>query len=167
MFLSATINDKPVARAYTPVSSDDDIGRFDLVVKVYSQGNMSKHLDTLKIGDTILVQGPRGRLTYAGMGEFMIRGADGMESRKVKRVGMMAGGTGITPMLQVSPHQHFALCWSALIAFFQLFISSNASRFHATRRAARRLMTVLVLLFIVYTPGDQCNLEEPRRSNPN
>jgi cytochrome-b5 reductase len=101
MFLSATINDKPVSRAYTPVSSDDDVGRFDLVVKVYPQGNMSRHLDSLNVGDTILVQGPRGRLTYAGMGEFLIRGADGVQSRNIKRVGMMAGGTGITPMLQV------------------------------------------------------------------
>ena len=34
MWLSANIADKPCARAYTPVSSDDDVGFFDLVVKV-------------------------------------------------------------------------------------------------------------------------------------
>ena len=81
MYLSATIEDKPVSRAYTPTSSDDDIGHFDLVIKVYlplkpflpqshthtsqhtqvyPQGKMTQHLDSLKIGDTILVQGPKG-----------------------------------------------------------------------------------------------------------
>ena len=34
MWLSAKIDDKLVLRAYTPVSSDDDVGFFDLVVKV-------------------------------------------------------------------------------------------------------------------------------------
>ncbi len=34
MFLSAIIGDKPCSRAYTPTSSDDEIGYFDLVVKV-------------------------------------------------------------------------------------------------------------------------------------
>ena len=34
MFLSAEVNGKPCARAYTPVSSDDEIGYFELLVKV-------------------------------------------------------------------------------------------------------------------------------------
>ncbi len=42
-----------------------------------------------------------GRLTYKGNGEFSIKSGDGFVTRKVKSVGMMAGGTGITPMLQV------------------------------------------------------------------
>ena len=42
-----------------------------------------------------------GRLTYKGNGEFSIKSGDGFVTRKVTSVGMMAGGTGITPMLQV------------------------------------------------------------------
>jgi len=34
--ISHTINDKVVQRSYTPTSSDDDRGFFDLVVKVRS-----------------------------------------------------------------------------------------------------------------------------------
>jgi cytochrome-b5 reductase len=59
MFLSATINEKPVSRAYTPVSSDDDVGYFELVVKVYPTGTMTKYLDSLNLGDSILVCGPK------------------------------------------------------------------------------------------------------------
>ena len=33
MFLSAEVNGKPCARAYTPVSSDDEIGYFELLSK--------------------------------------------------------------------------------------------------------------------------------------
>jgi hypothetical protein len=49
MFLSATIEDKPVSRAYTPVSSDDDVGHFDLVVKVYPNGMLPWAIFILKL----------------------------------------------------------------------------------------------------------------------
>jgi cytochrome-b5 reductase len=32
--IQATIGDKVITRSYTPTSSDDDLGHFDLVVKV-------------------------------------------------------------------------------------------------------------------------------------
>jgi hypothetical protein len=35
MHLSAVVNGKKVVRPYTPVSSDDDVGYFDLVIKTY------------------------------------------------------------------------------------------------------------------------------------
>ena len=34
MYLSARINDELVIRPYTPVTSNDEIGYFDLVIKV-------------------------------------------------------------------------------------------------------------------------------------
>lgn len=57
--LSAMINEELVIRSYTPVTSDDDEGYVDLVIKVYKKGvhpkfpdggKMSQHLDSLKIG---------------------------------------------------------------------------------------------------------------------
>ena len=48
---------------------------------------MTQYLDNMKIGDTILVSGPKGRFNY--------------EKNKYNKLGMIAGGTGITPMLQV------------------------------------------------------------------
>ena len=33
---------------------------------------MSQYLDTLKVGDTVDIRGPAGKLTYLGRGEFFI-----------------------------------------------------------------------------------------------
>ncbi|CBJ30200.1 conserved unknown protein [Ectocarpus siliculosus] len=98
---------KIVTRSYTPTSSDINLGHVDFVIKVYRPnehpkfpdgGKMSMHLERLKIGDTVDMRGPKGNLTYLGTGNFSIRRRD---DRQVRKLGMMAGGTGITPMLQV------------------------------------------------------------------
>ncbi|XP_049864952.1 NADH-cytochrome b5 reductase 2 isoform X2 [Pectinophora gossypiella] len=113
--LSAKINDDLVIRAYTPVSSDDDKGYVDLVIKVYFKnvhpkfpegGKMSQHLENMKLGDTIDVRGPSGRLQYADKGSFLIKKMrkDPPTKINVKKVNMIAGGTGITPMLQLVRH---------------------------------------------------------------
>ncbi|NXS00607.1 NB5R3 reductase, partial [Oxylabes madagascariensis] len=115
IYLSARIDGALVIRPYTPVSSDDDKGFVDLVVKVYFRGvhpkfpdggKMSQYLDSLKIGDTIDFRGPSGLLVYKGKGKagkFAIRPEKKAEpvTKTVKYVGMIAGGTGITPMLQI------------------------------------------------------------------
>lgn len=101
-----------VQRSYTPVSSDDELGIVDFVIKVYSPcerfpqgGKMSQHLDGLKIGESILMRGPRGELDYRGEGKFSIVRGVGKKAEtkqyRMTRIGMIAGGTGITPMLQV------------------------------------------------------------------
>lgn len=112
IMLSATINDQLVVRPYTPISSDEDIGFFELVVKIYFKntnerfpdgGKMSQHLESLSIGDTIDVSGPKGRITYLGNGKFSVKeNVKATETfRQAKQLGLIAGGTGITPMLQV------------------------------------------------------------------
>ena len=35
MYLSAMVNGEPVSRPYTPVTSDDELGFFQLVIKVW------------------------------------------------------------------------------------------------------------------------------------
>lgn len=112
VYLTARINGELVIRPYTPTSSDDDKGFMDLVIKVYFKnvhpkfpdgGKMSQHLESLEIGDYIDVRGPNGLLIYNGKGEFTVREdkKSPPEIKKAKKVGMIAGGTGITPMLQV------------------------------------------------------------------
>ncbi|NXI35205.1 NB5R3 reductase, partial [Galbula dea] len=114
IYLSARVDGALVVKPYTPVSSDDDKGFVDLVVKVYFRGvhpkfpdggKMSQYLDSLKIGDTIDFRGPSGLLVYngKGKGKFAIRPEKKAEpvTKAVKYVGMIAGGTGITPMLQI------------------------------------------------------------------
>ncbi|KAJ8907613.1 hypothetical protein NDN08_007723 [Rhodosorus marinus] len=78
-----------IFRSYTPVSTADIVGHFDLLIKIYPTpgGAMGRYLDSLEIGQTIDVKGPFGLFDYQ-VGKF-------------KELGMLAGGTGITPMYQV------------------------------------------------------------------
>jgi cytochrome-b5 reductase len=55
---------KMVMRSYTPVTGDEATGFVDFVIKVYPQGKMSQHVDSLKINDTILMKGPKGQFKY-------------------------------------------------------------------------------------------------------
>ncbi|KAG6772521.1 hypothetical protein POTOM_023934 [Populus tomentosa] len=76
-----------LAKWYTPISDPDSKGYFDLLIKVYPEGKMSQHFATLKSGDVVEVKGPIEKLRYS--------------PNMKKHIGMIAGGTGITPMLQV------------------------------------------------------------------
>eukprot|EP00635_Sarcinochrysidales_sp_CCMP3193_P014431 CAMPEP_0118902616 /NCGR_PEP_ID=MMETSP1166-20130328/7822_1 /TAXON_ID=1104430 /ORGANISM="Chrysoreinhardia sp, Strain CCMP3193" /LENGTH=337 /DNA_ID=CAMNT_0006841827 /DNA_START=41 /DNA_END=1055 /DNA_ORIENTATION=+ len=96
-----------IERKYTPISSDDDRGYVDLVIKVYKGGlvdrfpdggKMSQHVDKLKVGDALAISGPWGVVQYAGRGKWLY---GRKEIPKIANVAMMAGGTGITPMLQI------------------------------------------------------------------
>ncbi len=74
-------------RSYTPISGDHQPGHFDLLIKSYPTGNISRHMASLAVGQTIRVKGPKGAFVYT--------------PNMVRHFGMVAGGTGITPMLQV------------------------------------------------------------------
>ncbi|KAF8820445.1 putative naDH-cytochrome b5 reductase 1 [Cardiosporidium cionae] len=95
-----------IRRNYTPVSGDKFKGYVDFVVKVYAGkekpqfvdgGKMSQYLHQMEIGDEIDVLGPVGRIEYKGQGLFVV----GDKQYTKKKIGMLAGGTGITPMLQI------------------------------------------------------------------
>lgn len=103
--------DKMVQRSYTPTTDDTTVGEVSLVIKVYRPlqpkfpegGKMSQYLDSLKIGDKIRMKGPKGHLTWIGKGgrfTFKPLGKP-VQDRQCKSLGLMAGGTGITPMLQI------------------------------------------------------------------
>lgn len=85
--VKARINGVDEIRHYTPISSKLDAGYFDIIVKSYVDGKVSKFFAGLKPGNTVNFRGPVGRFKYSP------------NSSKV--IGMIAGGTGITPMLQV------------------------------------------------------------------
>ena len=76
-----------VIRPYTPTTRPEVAGYLDLVVKSYPEGKMSKHIGSLKVGDTLDFKGPIVKKAYT--------------PNECSTIGMVAGGTGITPMLQV------------------------------------------------------------------
>ena len=56
-------------RSYTPVTGNEILGEVTFIIKVYKAGvhpkfpnggKLSQHLDSLKIGDTIEMKGPKG-----------------------------------------------------------------------------------------------------------
>ena len=66
-------------------------------------GKMSQYLEGMKIGESIDVRGPNGLLEYTGKGNFAIKPEKKEPAKTVRaeRLSMIAGGTGITPMLQL------------------------------------------------------------------
>lgn len=83
----AMIDGNKVIRSYTPVSRSDETGHFELLMKRYTYGKMSSYLFNMKVGDHLDVRGPVGRFKYS--------------VNKYRCIGLICGGTGLTPCLQV------------------------------------------------------------------
>ncbi|KAG7896079.1 hypothetical protein KL905_004637 [Ogataea polymorpha] len=81
------IDEKEYVRYYTPISNQFDEGFFDLLVKSYPDGTVSKKFASLYPGQLVEFKGPVGRMSY--------------QSNMASHITMIAGGSGITPMLQV------------------------------------------------------------------
>ncbi|PFH63456.1 hypothetical protein XA68_10049 [Ophiocordyceps unilateralis] len=80
-------DEKPTVRPYTPVSDEDQRGHLDLLVKKYPDGPMSSHLHDMKPGQSLEFKGPLPKYPWA--------------ENKHEHIGLIAGGTGITPMYQL------------------------------------------------------------------
>ena len=87
--IRAVLDGKSVVRSYTPVSNNADKGVLELVVRCYPDGQLTaRYLAHLRAGvDSVEFRGPKGAMRYH-------RGW-------ARKIGMVAGGTGITPMYQV------------------------------------------------------------------
>jgi NADPH-dependent ferric siderophore reductase len=81
-------NNNEIERPYTPLHHDSS--SFDLVVKTYEHGIVSRYLYGLSIGDMIKVMGPAGGYTYS-RGQY-------------KHLCIIAAGTGIAPLYQLMRH---------------------------------------------------------------
>jgi cytochrome-b5 reductase len=74
-------------RTYTPTTTPDTKDRFELIIKRYPLGMVSKFMHDRKVGDEVWFSGP-----HEG-GHFV----EGM----AKHLGLVAGGTGITPFISI------------------------------------------------------------------
>jgi cytochrome-b5 reductase len=74
-------------RPYTPTTIPETGDHFELIIKRYSNGITSRYMHERQIGDEVLISGPHE-------GGHFIPGI-------AKNVGLVAGGTGITPFISM------------------------------------------------------------------
>lgn len=86
----ATIDNEVVVRPYTPISTNSQIGSFDLLIKNYGPTSKMSHFmcDVLALGE-MLVSFKHIEFNVKTQAPF-----------PYKHIGMLVGGTGITPMVQ-------------------------------------------------------------------
>jgi cytochrome-b5 reductase len=90
-----TADGEDAVRPYTPISDNSMLGKFQLLIKKYEQGVVSKHVHGLQVGNkvefkhipfNVKIQHPFKAQTEA--------------AGPVRTVSMLCGGTGIAPMYQ-------------------------------------------------------------------
>jgi len=75
--------DVPGEREYTVISEE---GSLEIVVKLYPNGRHTSHLHSRRVGDQLQLKGPISRYH---------------PDPTTKRLGLLAAGTGVAPMLQI------------------------------------------------------------------
>lgn len=80
--------EKPAVRPYTPVSDEGDKGYLDLLVKKYPNGVMSTHMHDMTPGQRLDFKGPIPKFPWT--------------ANKHEHIALISGGTGITPMYQLT-----------------------------------------------------------------
>lgn len=86
--IRGSVDGKLLSRSYTPVSNNVDRGQLEFIVRCYANGALTNgYLKQLEVGDEVEFRGPKGGIRY--------------EPGMCKKMGMVAGGTGITPMYQL------------------------------------------------------------------
>jgi NAD(P)H-flavin reductase len=95
---------KEVRRKYTPTTRITHLGTFEIPIKIYYPtetfpgGKLTTHLDKLTPGSTVKVTGPIGKFIYEGNGICYFKTLGTRSS--FKKLGFIAGGSGITPCFQ-------------------------------------------------------------------
>lgn len=88
--IKASFKGQGIFRPYTPISEENKEDGFDLLIKIYEDGKMTPILNKLRVGDTI---------------DYVICENPGFLNEKalleLEHVGLVAGGTGITPMIKI------------------------------------------------------------------
>ena len=107
--IGAVINGEFIKRNYHPISPITDWGLIDLLVKIYPRnlsrptgGVFTQYLDSLKEGGKVNLLSISGSVEYKGRGVIsLVDSRSGeIKAKRAKRIGMISGGTGITPMYQ-------------------------------------------------------------------
>ncbi|KAG8904924.1 NADH-cytochrome b5 reductase, partial [Tulasnella sp. 417] len=81
---------KPYVRPYTPISPSDHPEEITFLIKKYETGKVTPYLHAMKPGQTVGIKGPFPKTPY--------------KENQYEHIGMIAGGSGVTPMYQVIQH---------------------------------------------------------------
>ncbi|CAG8463617.1 96_t:CDS:2, partial [Diversispora eburnea] len=76
-----------ILREYTPISSSYEKNHIDFLIKRYDHGYLSRYIYSKNVGEHLEVRGPFVTFPYF--------------ANMKKYIGMICGGTGITPMYQI------------------------------------------------------------------
>ncbi|XP_029396336.1 NADH-cytochrome b5 reductase-like isoform X4 [Mus pahari] len=87
LILRGVIDGLEIQRAYTPISPVTAEGYFDVLIKCYQTGLMSRYVESWRTGDTAFWRGPFGSFLY--------------EPNKYGELLMLAAGTGLAPMVPI------------------------------------------------------------------
>ncbi|XP_061770946.1 cytochrome b5 reductase 4 isoform X2 [Nerophis ophidion] len=96
VYLKSLIQETEVVRPYTPIDKGLSVGpdpsaenkHLYLMIKFYSDGALTQHLNNLHVGDHISVSGPEGTFSLRPL-------------RDVTVLYLLAAGTGFTPMARL------------------------------------------------------------------
>jgi cytochrome-b5 reductase len=100
--------DGKIQRSYTPISTNTMIGKFQLLIKIYPNGEFTQLLNQKSVGDLVgFTHSPHNVKIRHPFGK--------------RKLGMLAGGTGVAPMIQ------------ALNAVFGLDKHTEVSLLYASR----------------------------------
>jgi len=89
------------------MSKVNDEGIIDLLIKVYLRsfkfpkgGAFTQFIDTMQEGQLMNITGIAGDIFYLGDSKFMVRNSETklLEEKTYNKVGMIAAGSGLTPM---------------------------------------------------------------------
>ncbi|KAF5019866.1 hypothetical protein F66182_8102 [Fusarium sp. NRRL 66182] len=81
-------DEKPTLRPYTPTSDENEKGFIEFLIKKYPNGPMSTHMHNLVPGQRLDIKGPLPKYPW--------------EENKHDHIALIAGGTGISPMYQLT-----------------------------------------------------------------
>ncbi|XP_031233923.1 NADH-cytochrome b5 reductase-like isoform X1 [Mastomys coucha] len=87
LILRGIVDGLEIQRAYTPISPVTAEGYFDILIKCYQTGLMSRYVESWRTGDTAFWRGPFGSFLY--------------EPKKYGELLMLAAGTGLAPMVPI------------------------------------------------------------------
>ncbi|KAL1776894.1 NADH-cytochrome b5 reductase-like [Sigmodon hispidus] len=87
LILRGVVDGLEIQRAYTPISPVTAEGYFEVLIKCYQTGLMSRYVESWRTGDTAFWRGPFGSFLY--------------EPNKYGELLMLAAGTGLAPMVPI------------------------------------------------------------------